>query len=594
MPSQACLLARAKLAQHVAKLRESATAEKVGTAIKAGYLASAKTVLRNDLGNATFGGMEYLVGRPLAVALDNVIAHVKSAATFGEIKPYEYRQMANTVSFGGLARGAKGIRDGVARATQLLKTNIDPEEMANKYVVDRTTYNSSAWDTAVHRVFNMLEANDKPFWHFAYETSLYGRAKLLAIREGLKGDALAARTNELLNTPTDEMHLGALDDAQYATFKNETVIGRGLGKLRQGLSTHPIGKVAASINIPFTHVASAMTMAGVDYSPLGFLRLAWDAVGSDPAMRGVILRRDLGRLGAGAGLFALGYGLARIGRISGDYPTSPNQRSQNDLENQPANSIRIGGRWLDYRWLGPLSIAIAMGSAYEQHGAGAALAAPLTEGIKAVTELSVLTGLSRFIEALQDPAHKGSSLVASQIPVPPLLGQIAQAIDPVSRVSHSVPQRIEARLPFVSKRLPARITQFGDTLRKPGGPLLPFVDITNSRPSTATDVTREMDRLGVRINNFGSTIRVLGQGSVRRTPEEYNAILKAFGPLKRRALERLIASPAYRAASDDDKQKAIEIVLRQVQSIGNTVDKARRLGRSFPQLGLPAIAPEGR
>src|SRR5438132_325509 len=117
-----CQIARAKLAQYVSSLRESTTAEKTGALVKAGYLASAKTIMRNDLGNASFGGMEYLVQRPIAVAADYLVSAMKSAATFGRVKPHEYRQIANTLDPQGLAAGAHGIREGTLKSIQMLRT----------------------------------------------------------------------------------------------------------------------------------------------------------------------------------------------------------------------------------------------------------------------------------------------------------------------------------------------------------------------------------------------------------------------------------------------------------------------------------------
>src|SRR5689334_8600556 len=103
-----CLLARAKLAQFVSGLAPSNAAAKAGTAIKAGYLASAKGLIRNVGSNFAFGVLlEDLAIQPIAVAVDHLQALSRSAWTFGRIKPHELRTFASSLDIGGLNAAVK-------------------------------------------------------------------------------------------------------------------------------------------------------------------------------------------------------------------------------------------------------------------------------------------------------------------------------------------------------------------------------------------------------------------------------------------------------------------------------------------------------
>lgn len=600
----ACLLARAKLAQYVAKLKESSTAEKLGTGIKAGYLASAKTIMRNDIGNAAIGGVEYLATRPLAVATDYISSIAKSAASFGKVKPHEYREIANTLNMGGLARGAKGIRDGIAQATELLRTGVDQGRM-DKFEVGETTFANPVLDKTVHFVFNFMEANDKPFFGFALQSSLYGRARLMGIREGLRGAKLSARTNELLKAPTDEMMMGAMSDAEYVTFKNSTALSDAAAGLRTSIrqksANAPAGRklgysamsLGLDLTIPFTKVASAIANASIDYSPAGFAKALITAADRDPKVQAQ-LSQQLSRATLGTGLLMLGYAMQGNGTINTS--SSSADRSLADVENKGQNSILLGGKWRSITFLGPLAIPLLTGASLrafseskKDAGLGSKAAVALGSIGKTMTEQSYLQSLSNVIEALNDPAGKGVNAVAGMIPIPAIVGQTATALDPVQRQGEGLLQRVQSRTPILSRSLQPRLNQFGDTAKKTsgglGGAAESFLDISNSRTDASSPITKEMERLDVTLPSFGRNIKLPhSKAPVRRSAEEYNAVLSEFGPIKRQMVESLIASPDYQNATDADKKTALERVLAHVQTTGNRIDRARRLGASVPRL----------
>jgi hypothetical protein len=289
----ACLLARAKLSQYVSNLRQASTAEKVGTAVKAGYLANVKSTQRNILGN-TAQGIADLATRNVAAAADYLQSLVQAAVRGGH--PGEYRNIASSVTPGGARSAAKGIREGTSQMVQILRTGVNPEAIDQKFG-QSVTFKNPVLDKATKAVFNFMEAQDKPFYKFAFETSLYSRTRLAGIKAGLRGKALSSYIDQALASPTEDVLLGAHADAAYSTYKNPTVLSEMAADMRRGIKQRaakaPAGRrigynaalVAMDLTIPFTKVASAIANVAVDYSPAGFIKAIASTMDRDPGCR---------------------------------------------------------------------------------------------------------------------------------------------------------------------------------------------------------------------------------------------------------------------------------------------------------------------
>lgn len=621
MASNACLLARAKLAQYVAKLKDSSSVEQAGTAIKAGYLANPKTFIRNIVGNTAMGGMEYLGAQPVAVASDYLRAVAKSAATFGEIKPHEFRQMANTLNWGGFRAGRRGFQEGIAKGVQLLKTGLDPERVAEKFELGQTTFGSPAVDHAIHSVFNVMESADKPFFSFAVQTSLYGRARLMGIREGLTGSRLSTRINEILAKPTEEMVLGAVEDANYATFKNATALSDAAAALKGGLKrkmeTAPPGRraglkgayLASETILPFTKVPSALLKAGLDYSPVGLVNALTKASGLRQAT-GREISQGVARGAIGTGLVGLGYALAAKGLLHGSRPTSASDANLDTAEGVPQNSVNVHGTWRNVGILGPFAIPVLLGAALHEFQASdkntgvASQAAATTASIgKTITEQSYLQGVANTIGALSDPVNKGATAIAGLVPVPSLVNATAAALDPSARQTSTVGEKLRAKLPGVSRGLPARLTQFGDTVarRNPGlsGAMESLFDPTNPRQAAPPDsptatVVAELRKYDVGLPSQSRRIQVPGETGKRTlSPTDYNAILQEFGPIKRGMLLSIIQDPEYQTLPETEKGRVLEDALRDISRLGTDVTKGRLSGETIPRMTLRDVLDGG-
>ena len=591
-----CLLARARLARYVADLKESTSAEKVGTAVKAGYLANVKSTERNIIGN-TFQGLADLSVRNIASAIDYAQALGRSAMTGGRMKPHEFREIASTLNIPGLKAGGTGLKEGLAQAIEIMRTGLDANAEMEKFNHTQTHFKNPVLDKLTRGIFTFMEAQDKPFYQFAFKTSLYSRARLAGIRAGLKGARLTEYVDYALANPTEDMVLGAHHDAAYSTYKNATNLSEFASDARRGLQQRaakaPPGRkvgikaaqILMDITLPFTRVAGAIAHVAVDYSPAGFLKTVAHAMDRDPLVQREITQRLI-KASAGTGLLMWGYYAAQNGNATGSYPKSAAERRRWDLEGKGANMVKIGNEWHSVSIFGPLAIPFLVGANVEAAGGiGWKEKATMTAAFmgQTLTEMTFLSGIANLVNALTDPNSKGAAAIASTVaPLPSILPQLAQATDPVQRQAKSVGDKIKAKLPGLSKTLPARLDAFGDTVTKAGGPRA-VLDATAGRKVTESELTRELDRLDINPGGISPTFKQ-GKEKVTRTPEEQNSVTQEFGPIRRAVLQAVLGDPEYQKLGDDEKKLTLERVIRTINDTQNRVDKARRAGEKVPRL----------
>ncbi|HZI84688.1 MAG TPA: hypothetical protein VFF44_12300, partial [Casimicrobiaceae bacterium] len=590
--------------------------ERAGSAIKAAYLSSPTTALKKTASDVALAGVEGLVTQPTAVAVDYVRALAQSARTGFRMKPHEFRALASTLDATGLRIRAKGFMKGLRDATELMRSGVDADYVNSTFDLHRVTFRNPVINHAMHAVFNVLEGATKPWYSMHFETSLYARAKLAAIREGLTGKAATARVNALLANPTDEMVVGAVDDASYLTLKNQTALSqfatagkRKLLQVAQGeipepppaagpetalqrgkrlgaraLSRREVRQTAKALSVaseavlPFVGVPGSIAGKMIDYSPLGFATTM--ARQLSPATRSAAgFATGLSRAAAGtAATFTLGYALAREGKLTGATVT-PEQRAEGAMP----NSIRVDGHWLSLAPLEavafPALLAANLHDASKERQAGLLDTAAQVAGteLQELTEQSFLMGIKNLMDAAGDAQHKASRFVAGLVPIPAVSNRLAQATDQTVRAPTTFTQRLEARVPGLSQNVPAMRDVFGEPVTRDGSTASraahALLDPFNTQRATPTPLLDELNRLGVQVGRPSRTIHV-GRQSVPLTDEQYDAYVEQTGQMTKRALEALMNDPGYAGASDEQRADAMRRVIDQVRAAVRNQAKA--------------------
>lgn len=610
--AMACQVARQKLAMYVDSLKQGGAAEKTGAVIKAGMIGGISAPAKGLVGNLAWGGFRTLAQQPVEAGMDYIQSVARSAKTGFKVKPHELREVVSALDADGLKAYGSGFKKGAAlvkqgmdagkKAMQALPPGTPFAERIAAYTDELSAYlnadknavgmnnpttriQSPGWRAFTQGAFAAVEAVDRPFFVAAGDMSIYMQAKLAAVKQGLKSSdpRFKAEVDALMKNPTDEMKLRALDDAMYATFKDKPQIALVIERGRKALQSEAdkatgakkAGAMAASVGMdlvmPFTGVPSSIVAKAASLSPLGLV---------SPKMVGTQAQRSqaLANVAIGSSMIALGYQMAKDGRLTGAASSASNERADNDLTR--ANySVKLGDQWVDIRTLGPVAIPLFVGAAMarktdkEPDASATDLALTGAGSIgKSVVENSFLQGTKRAIEAVQEPEGKGAAFAAGLVPIPALLGQVSRAVDDTPREAKTVGERLMARTPL-SLLLPEKQTPTGTAPEKTLGERLSPFSPLGVKQDRDTPAFKELRRLGLALGMPERTTSINNK-KVEIPREQYAQMLESQGRLLER-LNALISDETgpYNRMSDEQKKNYLR---KRLEFIRDTARKPVR------------------
>lgn len=636
MPPNSCALALQRLKDAANSWNDgdkahlvSSKTERIGTGVKAGFVGSIVTPMRAVAGNASWGTFLQLAREPLAVGIDVVRATGQSAATGWKVPASQFRAMASALDADGMTAFYRGFGKGtqplteawaaarsadnspVATFVQELRQRLAAKPGVPNSTVEykRTVYGTKAMQTFTDGAFAILEGADRPWWFAAFDTEMYRQAKLMGIKEGLKGDALKQRSAEIMANPTDEMKLRANEAANYATFKDRNPLSHSATTLKQGIkrradkgvdptadketqatqrTAQRLWKAAdliAETKLPFTGVPSSVAGKMVSVSPFGIFNPDLYS-GSNLKMA-----RGLANAGAGFGMVGVGMIAADAGLLTGATPRDASERAQWTEAGIQPFSINIdalvdGGRpakkgdtWVGLRILGPAASSLFMGFSMRQaqkeeaDDAGKAFGKGVATSAEFLTQQTYLQSIGEMVETIKGGASVGR-IVGSSIPTPALIGQVSRAVDPYVReqkgftavakgkigLGHTNPRMMGPTGPLPRKTAIERI----------GAVASPFP----FRTSRDTETLQEIRRLNVPFGMPQRTMRT-NKETVQITQDDYEQFVTAIGKPTMDAIEEWLADPDFQRLDDDTKREVLGKVVTQIRSGGRNALKNR-------------------
>lgn len=532
--------------------------QKAVTLWKAGLLTGLKTSGVNILANASHAfGTEVIKDIP-AVAVDSV------AALFTK-----KRAVAFTT------RGIKeGVASGIKNGWQFIKTGYDERRPLEKYDYKRVSFGTGKFAKGIQKyeetVFNILGAEDQPFYYGAKARSLHEQAKVQAINKGLKGKEAENFIDEIMKNPTDEMLIFAAADAETAVFQNRTILSDAANKIKQIPGMEFI--------LPFSKTPSAVAMQIVNYSPALLVkatRLLLDGLKS-----GNFNQKDfskiLGRVLTGTGILALGAYLFRQGLVVLDKPRSESERKLWELEGRKPNSIKVGDKYRSIQVLGPAGNVLLMGAQFQNAlTSTGSISESLKKGfwgsLKSFTEQTYLTGVSQSLEAISEPEKKGerffSGLISSVVPT--IVADVARGTDPKMRRAEGINKLIE-RVPILRQSLEPQIDVLGGERYRKENFLETIADPTRPYTAIREPVAQEIRRLvdagqKIQLTQLGDK-----EGYKILTPQQNTEIWQRAGSIAYEKLYSLMQIPAYGTVADDIKTKKINEILDKAKLVART------------------------
>lgn len=440
----------------------------------------------------------------------------------------------------------------------------------------------------------LLTAEDEFFKAVGYRMELNAQALRQAKAEGLSGNALAERIAHLVNNPSEQIHMAAMDAARYQTFTNS------LGETGQGFqrlaNSHPVAKLL----LPFVRTPTNIIKFVGHRSPLAPLAQTFRA---DIAAGGA--RRDLAiaRMSLGSMVMGMGATMSFEGQITGGGPADKSQREALRRMGWQPYSVKVGDEYYSYNRLDPLGMFLGLsadvaevmkyGTDEDRENIGAASAMALAKNL---TSRTYLRGLSEFLDAVESGDEKKWSRyiqrqAATWTPATSMVAQVERTMDPTLRATYSIMDEIKARTPGLSETLPPRRNVWGEPIVLQGGLGWDFVSpvYSSTRKPSLADEEIYLNEVPVSMPR-----RTLGQGNfaVELSPEEYDRYVVLAGNefkdpntglgMRDYLEQEVIPSDAYQNATegpDGGRSLIIQQVIRQFR------DGAKaQLQQEFPGL----------
>jgi len=595
--------AQRELALHLrmATTKQTDLATALSALGKANLLSGVKTHLRNLTGNTAYQVFDE-VSRIPASLIDAAVSSVT-----------KQRSISNF----SLASAARSSREaatkGVAEAWETLKTGISNEDIGRLQLHGEINLGNSVpsrlLETYINGNFRLLAAEDKVFRTYAYNRSLEDRAKVQALNDRLqghlKGQSVAERTKEYIQSPTDDMIAGAIHDAEVATFNNDNKLSTGIAKARAEFNAG----VNAGIDLvmPFDRTPTNVLIRTLEATPLGV------AMGARAAYRGTIenlgqaanatrqaegkaiqepdayeagvaelrqqRRKDgfikatkemmrhhftaeeqrafmqaFGRASTGSALLALGYMLAKKGlATSMNDKEEGAERERNKLAGRQAGAIRLGDGWHQISSFAPVGSLIAIGAQMYEEGATEGLVKGIAHSIK---QQPLLEGATEVVEGLRSEKKfdNTAGAIAGRI-VPTIASDVGQAMD-AKRKASGFTEQIQKRVPIWREGLPEDKDVFGGKLEnRPSWMVDPTLTTTAKE-----DTNRVIAELLKQRIALGKVQQKEGESAA-----QYEQRLQKQGEMFYTRAERMMQSAEYRAMSDTEKKDALETILQDAR-----------------------------
>lgn len=596
-----------ELQQALQALGKSTVGRKIESAQTIGQLLNTKTLVRNTIGNELFYRLERF-NKYIATPID-----IARSAITGADRTVTFKTAGQSGYWEGFLKGAKAGWKGVNPAG--LQTQFDLTAPAFKAKWNPLTYMEKALGAT-------LKGFDFAAYTRAVNKTIGEMAELKAINQGLKGEVRKSAVKEFAKTSEKNILDIADQYGKYITFQDDNVLSKGLSAVKRGLNA---GKDfgAGSLIIKYPKTPGALIMRGLEYSPAGFLKSAYEI--AKPLLKGgkidtreatmALSRAITGTLG----FTGLGYYLADNGVITG---RTDSDRDVRDLQKQTgAGSYKINisalKRWAmngfntadlklrdgdtlySYDWAQPIAMAISFGANInanlkESEGAfdnlGATAAASIEGALGTIAEQPVLQGIARQFQGydLGQNAIQTLQGIPSSF-TPTALNQARQLMDNTGRSTYNPDPLKEAlnmaqvKVPGKSGNLPANFDTLGrqkenyqngsnsvfNVLFNPG-----FVSKNNPTP-VQKEILRLYEATGSktqfpRVVSDKITYTIKGDSkSYTFTQEEKPLYQKAVGELVQSGISNLMSAPGYKLSTDENKVKMIYNVLN------NSSEKAK-------------------
>lgn len=450
-------------------------------------------------------------------------------------------------------------------------------------------------------VFNkLMTAPDVAFasYHYADAANIYANA--IAKSEGLTGDALKKRVDELfldsvaIEPKTDEgksIRDKARLEAERGTYTNDSDYSKVGLTIRKAINLWS-GDLRLGDNLmPFVKVPATVVETSFDYGgtflPIETLAKLKDVInakkeGDPQAFKNAFDRRyirKVTRAGIGITTAFILSGLFDPDEFIGEYPTSQKEQELLKLKNASENSIKIGGKWISLDYFGPLA-APFVGMMYAKkygtnplnkimrYAQGTALQASRIPGFRQFYDIyGFLEDLNPAKTTPEDLGQKALKFTVDFFrsrTIPALLSDFAKGTDKYVRdiEKNDVMGLFLQSIPAVRQKYPEKLNIFGEKVEGEG-----FWNsmLFGSRSKIASDdpVVIELSRLAQKnqlpsITDVEKTSPRAKELKTQIGDEKFREFYVTFGTKFKNQISDLMKGNSYKVLDDEKKKQKID------------------------------------
>lgn len=447
--------------------------QKVKTWMRISMLFNPKTQVRNILGNTVIMPVN-MFSDTVSAGIDKLIAKKTGVRTTGITKK-------------GTKGYIKGFGKGIYESYSDFKNGVNTRNIeGNRFEIGegKSFSNKNIIGRNLNRVDNLLsfalDVGDRGFYEATFTNSINNQLVLNNTTEVTQDMIDIATTEALQRTWQDN------NAYTQAVLSIRNALNGKVGK-KKGLS-YGLGDIL----IPFAKTPANLTKAIIDYSPVGLVNTLVSGVklknslqtGQYTSQLQHKFVQNLGKATAGSFLYVLGYALAKLGITSGE--ADDDKDVKNFMKNSlgiSSYSIKIGDKTFTYDWAQPVSAPISiMTNIVNSENKGKALLEGIVGNMD--TAGSILLEQS-FLQSINEVLNDNDGIVSGVInqvlnlpsrAIPTFSKQIADMVDGTQRTTFEYGKPIEssvnslkAKIPGLSKTLPASVDTLGNEIQKYGG-----------------------------------------------------------------------------------------------------------------------------
>lgn len=475
---------------------------------------------------------------------------VKSAEMFKLGEGQQHNILANVP---GMKKGAQALE-------------AISQKFTGKNVFDQMSSEKSVLENIRQFTYGLLELGDAPFVKKHFTESL---ANIAAANKISSADKI-----------TSEMIAQATQDAMRATYKDDN------GWTELFSSVHKLGGVGEVV-MPFTKTPANMVARSLDYSPVGLAKgvKGFYTKGGNPAEYIDEIAKGL----TGSAGMALGAALYKSGVLTGAESENANKRAFDKQNGFLPFAIHVPGTNVYYRIsdFQPSMMSVITGAAWAQAISGDETPEQAAKGavVAFTNTLADNSNLSNIGDLFGNYDGLGGGLwdAALGLPqsmVPSLSNAIAKSTDTTVRNPYDATDPIQsqknqifAKIPFLSKDLPAAYDTWGNEMQRDNAAFEMFLDPAAFTNQTVSSRDKEIQRLyeatgdiGVYPPSVKSGTDVDGLKLDNTQTSEYQ---RTAGQLNRQIVDEVMRTDEYRQADDATRVK----MLKSAYEIGREAGK---------------------